>query len=155
MARQVSKNDAEAIRYLIHCRLKAAAEVETAMFDAQAHLDEDTIGAFVEGRLGESESGPIVSHLVACGSCRGATAQSVRLESQVSSETDSTTTEDSPNRLRQLLEDLASQVIPSSTEHTVFAYQNPTEADRKAEVTSETTPDEPKPIDSSTESEHK
>ena len=133
-----------AIRYMIHHRLKSMPYVETIL--SEGHLDEDAIGAFVEGRLGESESAAIVSHLIACGSCRANSARLIHLESQVVAEDDSTIPEESPSRLRQFLEGLASQVIPSN-EDAVFAYQNP-ETDENAKA-AKPTPDKAKPTDSS------
>ena len=53
----------------------------------------------------------------------------------------STMVEDAPSRLRQFLERFASQIIPSSGEDAVFAYQNP---DENVEKLAETPPDKPK-----------
>lgn len=115
----------EAIRYMIQQRLRSCPQVETMPIASGAHLDEDAISAFVECRIGENESASIVSHLVACGSCRDATARLIRLESFSIADDEVTTPEESPSRLRQFLEGLASQVVPSSGEDAVFAYQNP------------------------------
>jgi len=112
-----------AIGQLIHERLNCPPEV-TVPVRAEAHLDEDALAAFVEGRLREDESATVVSHLLSCGSCRGASALLIRLES-LPIEDDVTIPEQSPSRLRQFLADLASQVVPSSGEDAVFAYQNP------------------------------
>jgi hypothetical protein len=126
---------------MIHHRLKVLAQVETARIPSGAHLDEDTICAFVEGRLGESESGPIVSHLIACGSCRRTSAQLIRLESQISAEDGSTAAEKSSSRVREFLEKLAAHVAPSSETDAVFAYQNPPgNPDQTAPVTPQSTP---------------
>ena len=56
-------------------------------------------------------------------------------------EDESTMTEEAPSRLRQFIQRFASQVIPSSSEDAVFAYQNP---DENVEKPAETTPDKPK-----------
>ncbi len=122
----------DAIRYLIHERLNRVTEAEPVTTLSEGHFDEDTLGAFVESRLREDESAPIVSHLVACGSCRGATARLIRLESFVFAGDEVTIPEESLSRLRQFLESLATQVVPSSDEDAVFAYQNP-EDDQKLE----------------------
>lgn len=113
----------EAIRDLIEYRLKALSQVETAILP-EAHLDEDTISAFVEGRLRENESGPIVSHLIACRFCRRTSAQLIRLESDIEPENERATADEGPGRVQALLESLGAQV-PSSEENVVFAYQNP------------------------------
>jgi hypothetical protein len=120
-----AKRETAAIRFMIDQRLKAGAPaVLTAALDA--HLDEDAICAFVEGRLEEAESAPVIEHLVACSPCRHTTAQLVRLESQFESEPPPT--EEGPGRVRSLLDQLASQLTPSFEEDTVFAYNDP-EAD--------------------------
>lgn len=112
-----------AIGYLIQERLTAHAQAESNDVALGAHPDEDTICAFVEARLGAEESSPVVSHLIACGVCRRATAQLVRLESQLD-ENDDFALEESPGRQRLFLDGLASRITPSE-EDAVFAYQNP------------------------------
>ena len=115
----------EAISHLIHERLNCVTEAEAVMASSALHLDEDALSAFVECRLSEDESAPIISHLTECASCRGTTARLIRLESFVLADDDVTIPEQSPSRLRQFLENLAAQVVPSSDEDAVFAYQNP------------------------------
>jgi hypothetical protein len=129
---------------MIHHRLKTYAEVQTL----DAHPDEDTVCAFVEGRLEEPGSSQMVSHLIACGSCRHTTAQLTRLDSQISAESDSLRQDEGLGRVRLLLEGLASRVIPSSEEDVVFAYQNPSELNTEA---IEPAPDEPDQTSSSAE----
>ena len=131
----------EAVRAMVHGRLNSFASVKTEPISATLHLDEDAMSAFVEGQLGEDETRSIISHLTSCGSCRDFTARLIRLESTFTADEVSTVVEDAPSRLRQFLERLASQVIPSGGEDAVFAYQNP---DENVEKPAETTPDEPK-----------
>ena len=38
--------------------------------DPGAHIDQDSLSAFVEGTLSERESAPVVGHLVGCSFCR-------------------------------------------------------------------------------------
>jgi hypothetical protein len=94
-------------------------------YPAGAHLDEDALSAFVEGRLGERESAPIISHLVNCNSCRRFTAELVRLESELGAVEPGAPPPPSeePGRIRRLLDKLASHVLPESDE--VFAYHAP------------------------------
>jgi hypothetical protein len=113
---------------MIHHRLKTYTEVEAL----DAHPDEDTICAFVEGRLEEAGSSQMVSHLIACGSCRHTTAQLTRLDSQINEGNDLPLQAEGPSRMRSMLEDLTSRVIPSSEEDVVFAYQNPSELNTEA-----------------------
>ncbi len=129
---------------MIHHRLKTYTEVEAL----DAHPDEDAVCAFVEGRLEEAGSSQMVSHLVACGSCRLITAQLSRLDSQINAENLSSLQDVGPGRVRLLLEGLASRLIPSSGEDVVFAYQNPPELNREA---IKPAPDEPDETQSSAE----
>ena len=124
MTRAETDKEMEAIGQLIHERLNHPPVVGAAIHP-ESHLDEDALGAFVEGRLREDESSTIVSHLLACESCRGASARLIRLESSTIDDDDVIIPEHSPSRLRQWLDGLASQVVPSSGEDAVFAYQNP------------------------------
>src|SRR6266850_5577433 len=137
-----AKKETETIRYLIHQRLKARVPAEALPGPLEAHLDEDAICAFVEGRLEEAESAPVITHLVACAPCRRTTAQLIRLESQFDPESDPTPVED-PGPVRSLLEHLASRITPPFEEDAVFAYQDP-EHDQNAELVGEETPEKPK-----------
>jgi len=130
-----AKKETETIRYLIHQRLKTRAE--SLPGPLEAHLDEDAICAFVEGRLEDAESAPVITHLVACAPCRHTTAQLIRLESQFDPESDLTPVED-PGPVRSLLEHLAARITPSFEEDAVFAYQDP-EHDQNAELVGEET----------------
>jgi anti-sigma factor ChrR (cupin superfamily) len=139
---------------MIHQRLKTFTPGDALPDQFDAHLDEDAICAFVEGRLEEAESSPVISHLVACASCRHTTAQLVRLESEFNPENDSTSADESPGRLRQFLERTAARVTPSVDEYlgdSVIAYQLPAEEPQDTEVTSQTTPVKLKPTESITE----
>ena len=138
---QESGTETETIRYMIDQRLKARTADSAAVLDA--HIDEDAICAFVEGRLEEAEASPVVSHLIACASCRHTTALLIRLESQFEPENDPAPIE-SPGRMRLLLERLATGFAPSLEEDAVFAYQNPEpEPDGNAELTTERNSEKP------------
>ena len=126
MPRPKRNQELEGMRRMIHGHLLRRAETgaTAASYFAGAHLDEDALSAFVEGRLSDRESSPIISHLVACNSCRRFTAELVRLDFEVgSTETSAPPTPTEPGRIRRLLEDLASRVLPDSDE--VFAYHAP------------------------------
>ena len=123
----------ESIREMIDQRLKAVAAAELANVPASSHLDEDTIAAFVEGRMTNDECQPVVTHLAACGLCRRASAQFVQLENQIDADVPSAVSDEEPGRLEALLSRLGS-AAPSVGEEVVFAYENPSEE--------ETTPDE-------------
>ena len=135
-----AKKETETIRYLIHQRLKTRVPAESLPEPLEAHLDEDAICAFVEGRLEEAESAPVISHLVACAPCGHTTAQLIRLESQFNENESSP--DERPGAVRSLLERLAARVTPSFEEDVVFAYQNP-EPDQNADAVGEETPEKP------------
>lgn len=127
MPRPKSDKESDRVRRLVHQRLQGRASLAPAS-PVGAHLDEDALSAFVEGRLGSLESAPLIRHLVGCGSCRNITAQLIRLDTELSgvvSETIPQTEE--PGRIRRLLADLASRVFPASEDDVVFAYHAPAE----------------------------
>jgi hypothetical protein len=132
--------ETEAIRRLIDRRLKTRLSAEAVVAHFDDHPDDDSIAAFVEGRLEDNESSPLISHLVQCSSCRYTTAQLVRLESQVDPESEATADE-SPGRMRSFIESLAARITPSSEEDVVFAYQNP-DPDHDVESVTEASPEE-------------
>lgn len=121
MKRQDEKIDP--IRYLVEQRLKSRTMNESSPATT-AHLDEDVISAFVEARIDEAESQPIIAHLVECAACRHTTAQLIRLESEFDAEVADEIPNDDPGRVRQLFDRLAAGLTPSS-EAEVFGYQSP------------------------------
>jgi hypothetical protein len=127
--------ETETIRQLIDRRLKTRLSAEAVGAHFGDHLDDDSMAAFVEGRLEENESSSLISHLVQCSSCRFTTAQLVRLESQVDPESEAPA-DAGPGRMRSFIESLAARITPSFEEDAVFAYQNP-EPDPAAESVTE------------------
>ncbi|MCA1557650.1 MAG: hypothetical protein LC731_03815 [Acidobacteria bacterium] len=128
MPRPKNNRETEGIRLMIHQHLQRNA-MNLAPVVPQVHLDEDALSAFVEGRLTEIESAPVVQHLVGCGFCRRATAVLIRLESEVGPvETGTSSVEgDEPGRIRGLLDRLAARVLPQTEGDAVFAYHAPAE----------------------------
>ncbi len=128
MPRPKSNKESERFRKMLHAHLRRRSHSMSAQtFLAGAHLDEDMLSAFVEGRLSERESAPVVRHLVSCSSCRHITAQLLRLGTELSadeSEAREPEVREEPGHIRRLLSDLASRVLPS-TETEVFAYHAP------------------------------
>jgi hypothetical protein len=104
-------------------RLKSVAASELSNLPAGPHVDEDSIAAFVEGRLTDTECKPVLSHLAACGLCRRTSAQFVQLENQIDDEV-SPASDEEPGRLEALLSRLRS-AVPTAGEEVVFAYENP------------------------------
>ena len=122
------------MRDLIAQRLRSVAAAELSNVPTAQHVDEDTIAAFVEGRLSDAECTPVLSHLAACGLCRRTSAQFVQLENQIDDVAADAAEE--PGRLEALLSRLRS-AVPSAGEEVVFAYQN-SEETREAEESDDT-----------------
>lgn len=124
MPRPKSNKESERLRRIVHEHLRRRSS--SASSTVGAHLDEDALSAFVEGRLSETESAPVVKHLVSCHHCRHITAQLVRLEMETAGDEASTTpSEEKPGHIRTFLSELAARVLPSSDEDVVFAYHAP------------------------------
>jgi hypothetical protein len=126
MPRPKSDKESERVRRMVHQRLQGRASLASTS-PVGTHLDEDALSAFVEGRLSSLESSPLIRHLVGCGSCRNITAQLIRLDTELSGfETEMPApTSEEPGRIRRLLSDLASRVLPSSEDDVVFGYHAP------------------------------
>lgn len=128
MTGREANKSTEAIREMIALRLKSISESATLALRPESHLDEDTISAFVEGRMGNLESKPVLSHLTACGVCRRASAQVLQLANQIDEEPETKAGEEEPGRLKAFLSNLQS-LVPSNDE-VVFAYEDREDEDR-------------------------
>ncbi len=128
---------------MIHQRLQTTPEIELPA----GHPDDDTLCAFIEGRLEENAASEMVSHLIACSNCRRITAQVTRFDAAPDLDADlvSEVEESEPGRFRQILENLASRVFPGATEDVVFAYQNPPEESSTEDQSSSQTDPEKDP----------
>ncbi len=126
MSREKNSKEIETARMMIgrHLRRHAAAST-TATSSMGAHLDDDAAAAFIEGRLGDREAAPMISHLVDCSACRRMTVELTRfaIEAEPAIETPASDLPPQTGRLRRLLEDLAARVLPASNDDAVFAYQ--------------------------------
>lgn len=151
MPRPKRNQELEGMRRMIHGHLLRHAETgaSAASYFAGGHLDEDALSVFVEGRLSERESAPIIAHLVKCNSCRRFTAELVRLDFEIgSTDVSAPAMPAEPGRIRRLLENLASRVLPDSDE--VFAYHAPADdfepktdaKDDEAQATGESAPED-------------
>ena len=139
VTRDTTKKGESVIGLMIQERLKSRIGSESGESALSVHPDEDTITAFVEGRMETDESTPVVSHLISCRNCRRATAELVRLESQLGEVDETGVSDETPGRLREFLDGLAARIIPTE-EDVVFAYQNPeTDAPPHAATESEST----------------
>ncbi|HKO35581.1 MAG TPA: hypothetical protein VJV21_03820 [Pyrinomonadaceae bacterium] len=124
-------NRKDRMREIVAQRLKSVAASELSNLPAGAHVDEDLIAAFVEGRLTDTACKPVLSHLAACGLCRRTSAQFVQLENQVDADI-ATPADEEPGRLEALLSRLRS-AVPSAHDEVVFAYENPPSEDQSTE----------------------
>ncbi|HKR00750.1 MAG TPA: zf-HC2 domain-containing protein [Pyrinomonadaceae bacterium] len=137
MPRPKSNKEHVRMRRMLDNHLRRRASLAPAL-SAGAHLDEDALSAFVEGRLSEKESMPVTRHLVGCGTCRNITAQLVRLDTELGEDTEAAPfTVEEPGSIRRLLADLASRVLPSTGDDAVFAYHAPADDFQKKEEAKE------------------
>lgn len=136
MTAELNKKDR--MREIVAQRLKSVAASELSNLPAGLHVDEDSIAAFVEGRLTDTECKPVLSHLAACGLCRRTSAQFVQLENQIDDVAADATEE--PGRLEALLARLRS-AVPSANDEVVFAYENPEDEGADPEQESSRKPD--------------
>ena len=128
MPRPKSNQESARFRQMVHEHLRQGRVSFASRQAAGAHLDEDVLSVFVEGRLSEIESMPVVRHLVGCASCRHITVELIRLDTEISpaeTPTHAPASSEEPGRIRRLLENLASRVLPSSGDDEVLAYHAP------------------------------
>lgn len=128
MPRPKNNKEMEGIRCLIQQHLQRQVLSAPPML-ANSHLDEDALNAFVEGSLSETESSPVIKHLVACSLCRHTTTQLVRLDSEIGAEgiASAPVAQEEPGRIRRLLTDLAGRAFLPAEEDAVLAYHAPEE----------------------------
>lgn len=126
MPRPKSNRESDRVRRMVHQHLRGRSSSLAAAAPVGKHLDEDSLSAFVEGRLSRLESAPFIRHLVGCHSCRNITAQLIRLDTELSGiASEAAHPSEGRGRIRALLADLASRVLPSSGDDVVFAYHAP------------------------------
>ena len=109
-----------------------------------AHLDDDTVSAFIDGMLSERESGPALIHLADCSFCRHKTAELVRLDAAFADEpVTAEAASKEPTRVSEVLGSLLERLFGSS-DSSVFAHGED-EKDKKSEDEDETSDgDKPK-----------
>ena len=97
------------------------------------HLDEDTLNAFVEGRLSEREAFPMVDHMVDCSFCRHVTSELVRLDLAFADEPVAVIQEVAePSRIAEVLNGILSKIFGLRDGAAVFAH-NEDEKDKQEE----------------------
>lgn len=106
---------------------------------ATAHIDEDSLSAFVEGSLNARESETVVSHLVDCGFCRHTSAELIRLELAFENDELPAAMSGSaePSKISEVLNRLFSKIF-GTADGAVFAHEEPKEDPEKEETKDET-----------------
>jgi hypothetical protein len=116
--------------------LDSYLRVRTNAIESQGqHLDDDSLSAFVEGRLSDAESKPVTTHLIDCGFCRNVTAELVRLEFAFAGDTAVVTTE-SPTKVSEVMNGFFARLFGSSIGE-VFAHQESDDDEKKNDSESE------------------
>lgn len=100
----------------------------TAVSDA--HLNEDALNAFVEGKLNKRESAPILRHLTDCSFCLNVTVELAKLEMEFAEETTTVSIPTAePAKVSDVLQGLLSRIFGAPEDNAVFAHQ---ESEEKA-----------------------
>lgn len=87
------------------------------------HLDEDSLNAFVEGKISEGEAPSIVSHLVDCSFCLHVTGELARLsDAFAEDEVIIPNTVKEPTKVSEVLSGLLSRIF-GTNDGAVFAHQ--------------------------------
>jgi len=89
----------------------------------ESHLDEDSLTAFVEGRLGERESPSIIQHLIDCSFCLHVTSELTKLN-EVFSEVEPVVPvlAKEPTKISEVLNGLLAKIFGTS-DNAVFAHE--------------------------------
>lgn len=100
-----------------------------------AHLDEDSLSAFVEGTLNAREAENVTSHLVDCGFCRHASAELIRLELAFAEEEvpSAAASSSEPTKMSEVLGRLFSKIF-GTADGAVFAHEEKKEDEEKDET---------------------
>jgi hypothetical protein len=137
MPRPEFEKDLERLQFMMQQHLQSRAVLAPPMI-AGRHLDEDMLSVFVEGRLSEKENSPLVSHLVACASCRHTTVQLIRLADTLEPEMPPLA-QPAPavesGLFRRFFEGLRARVMSVGSEtEAVFAYHDTETPDETVDV---------------------
>lgn len=101
------------------------------------HLDEDTLTAFVEGNLTETEAKPITTHLVSCSFCRHISAELIKLDMAFAEEAQVVTiTESEPTKVSEVLGGILTRIF-GTNDSAVFAHQEDEKDESEVENESE------------------
>ena len=91
--------------------------------DNNQHLDEDSLTAFVEGRINERESPSLIKHLIDCSFCLHVTGELAKLnDAFAEDEVIVSTAAKEPTKVSEVLSGLLSRIFGTS-DGAVFAHQ--------------------------------
>lgn len=91
--------------------------------DNEAHLDEDSLTAFIEGKISERESPNIIGHLVDCSFCLHVTGELTRLNSVFAEDEISIPIQTKePTKISEVLSGLLTRIF-GTNDGAVFAHQ--------------------------------
>lgn len=109
---------------------------------AAAHLDEDSISAFVDGALSNREAEPIMKHLVGCSPCRKITTQLARLAEELNEQPEAiSSAAPQTSRLQQFLQTLGLSSLGLGDE-AVFAHNDSAEENKKEDSENQNSEDQ-------------
>lgn len=95
----------------------------TSLSARENHLDEDSLAAFVEGRLSERESPSIIKHLIDCSFCLHVTGELAKLNAVFAEdEVVIPTLAKEPTRVSDVLSGILSSIFGTS-DNAVFAHE--------------------------------
>ena len=130
MKQEQFNQDNQQIGQLLGAFLKSK-QSETFAAASEAHLDEDSISAFVDGALTRREAEPVMRHLVGCSPCRKITAQLARLAEELYEQPETlASAAPQTSRLQQFLQSLGLSSLGIGDE-AVFAHNDAAEEDQK------------------------
>lgn len=102
--------------------------------NAEGHLDEDSLNAFIEGKLSKRESTPILKHLTDCSFCLNVTAELAKLETAFVEENVMISVPAAePTKVSDVLKGILSRIFGAPEDNAVFAHQE-TEEEREEET---------------------
>lgn len=104
-------------------RFLKVRNTDSSQKQIENHLDEDSLNAFVEGRITEFEAPAIIKHISSCSFCLHVTSELVKLETAFeTNEMPVTEKQQEPAKISEVLSGILSKIF-GTTEGAVFAHQ--------------------------------
>jgi hypothetical protein len=96
------------------------------------HLDEDSLTAFVEGKLSERESPSIIKHLVDCSFCLHVTGELAKMNAVFADDEVAVAIPTAqPTRISEVLNNLLSRIFGTPDPGAVFAHEEKEETEEE------------------------